>query len=40
MATVNEKTVSKDELFKMPDENEEAEAASSKPAAKKTRKKK
>ncbi len=40
LATVTEKPVSKDELFKMPDEDEDAEAAPSKPAAKKTRKKK
>jgi len=40
MASVTEKPVSKEELFKMPDEDEEAEAAPSKPAAKKTRKKK
>jgi len=40
MASVTEKSVSKEDLFKMPDEDEEAEAAPSNPAAKKSRKKK
>jgi len=39
MVGVTEKTVSPEELFQMPDEDEE-EAAPSKPAARKTRKKK